>query len=331
MKNKLSINYLILFIAPFVFGCRGPIKEENKNNAPKSNLSMHVGNEKYILIDTKESVVTWKGDNVMGSNGHNGYVYLSQGELLIENGKLMGGTFEVNMNTIEDEKHKSKNGLIDHLKNPDFFDVVKFPFSTIVIKKTESTNEKDIKVKANLTIKGITNQVTFPAQMEIVDGILKANGKLTIDRTKWDIRYKSGKFYDNLADKAISDSIEFNVKIVAKQGKAGLMQTSLLKAEFSKEIETGTIYQSSSPYHNVVHQFTYLSAMQDFCTKTLLQMRTNSEVGRKIVKELEMELINAKAELNSSKFTGLKIESGLYEKFLKQINHRKYAKPLLFI
>ena len=94
------------------------------------------------------------------------------------------------------------------------------------------------------------------------------------------------------------------------------------KAGLAKAIEDGTIYNSTSPYHNVSHEFTYLVAMRDYCDKTLLQMRTNGEVNKKLSKELKRELSKAKAELNSSKFKGLKIESGLNEVFLKQINDR---------
>jgi hypothetical protein len=93
-------------------------------------------------------------------------------------------------------------------------------------------------------------------------------------------------------------------------------------AGLAKAIETGTIYNSISPYHNDLHEFTYLVAMRDFCNKTFLEMRTNGEVNKKRSKELKRELSNAKAKLNSSKFKGLKIESGQYEEFLKQINER---------
>ena len=96
----------------------------------------------------------------------------------------------------------------------------------------------------------------------------------------------------------------------------------LTKAGLAKAIETGTIYNSTSPYHNVSHDFTYLVAMRDFCNKNLSQMRANGEVNKKLSKELRRELSTAKAELNSSKFKGLKTESGMYEEFLKQINDR---------
>lgn len=94
------------------------------------------------------------------------------------------------------------------------------------------------------------------------------------------------------------------------------------KAGLAKAIETGTIYNSTSPYHNDLHEFTYLVAMRDFCNKTLLEMRSNGEVNKKRSKELKRESSNAKAKLNSSKYKGLKIEAGQYEDFLKQINER---------
>ncbi|WP_158286355.1 YceI family protein [Flavobacterium circumlabens] len=217
MNNKLTISFLILISAPFFFACRGPVKEENKNNAPSGSLSLHEGNKNYVTIDTKESVVTWKGAMLIGPNSHTGFVSISKGELMIENDQLMNGTVEVDMNTIEDENHRSDNGLIDHLKDPDFFDVKKFPISTIVLARAASINGENKQITGNLTIKGITHPVTFPATIEVKNGIVKMNGKLVIDRTKWDVRYKSGKFYDLLADQTMSDSIKFQVKIIAKK------------------------------------------------------------------------------------------------------------------
>ena len=179
MNNKLSTTYFILMIAPLFFGCGGPVTGGNKNKAPASSSSLHVGDEKYFILDMKESVV--------------------------------------DMNTIEDGSHRSDNNLIKHLKDADFFDVKKFPFSTIAITRVASINVEDREITGNLTIKGITHPATFPARIEVKGGVVKANGKLVIDRTLWDVRYKSGKFFDNLKDQAIADSIEFNIKIVAKQ------------------------------------------------------------------------------------------------------------------
>src|SRR6188474_373062 len=99
------------------------------------------------------------------------------------------------------------------------------------------------------------------------------------------------------------------------------------RAGLAKAIETGTIYNSTSPHHNVLHEFTYLVAMRDFCNKTLLQMHDNGEsdsyrMNKKLSKKLKRELPKAKAELASAKFNGLKIESDYYELFLKNINDK---------
>ena len=72
MKNKLSTTYFILITAPLFFGCGGSVKKEDKNNASASSISLHAGNEKYFIIDMKESVVAWKGSSVGGA--HEGYV-----------------------------------------------------------------------------------------------------------------------------------------------------------------------------------------------------------------------------------------------------------------
>lgn len=216
MNNKISVTYLILIIGPLFFGCGGPVKEENKNNASASSVSQ---GQKY-MIDTTESVLTWEGSMVFGfDEEHKGYVYISKGELLIEKDSLVGGIAEIDMSTIEYKDKESKNTPVKHLKSPDYFDVEKFPISTFAITKVESVNvrSKTIKVTGNLTIKGITNPITIPAEIEVKDGIVKASGKVIIDRTQWGIRYRSGKFYDNLADNAVSDDIEIHMKIVAKK------------------------------------------------------------------------------------------------------------------
>jgi polyisoprenoid-binding protein YceI len=218
MNNKISIAYLILIIAPLFSAFRGPVAWENENNASAIFTSHRpAANAKYF-IDKKESVVTWKGSMLFASeNAHIGYVYILKGELMMKEGQLVDGTVEVDMNTIADKDHGSENNLVHHLKSSDFFDVKKFPISTFAITKVASANGGNIEVTGNLTIKDITHAVTFPVKIEHKDGTVTANGKVVIDRTKWDVRYKSGKFFDNLADEAISDDIEFDMKIVAKK------------------------------------------------------------------------------------------------------------------
>ena len=208
-NNVISLPYLMLMIAPLFSAYRGPVVRENeKNTAP--------GFVKYT-IDTIESVVTWKCSMSVGTGEHSGYVDISKGELMIGKGRLVGGTVEINMNTIANEFHRTNNKLVNHLKSPDFFDVAKFPRSTFAVTQVARAKGENISVTGDLTIKGITHAVTFPATLEVKDGMVNAKGTVIIDRTQWDVRYRSGKFFDNLADGAISDDIEFDVKIVAKK------------------------------------------------------------------------------------------------------------------
>ena len=226
MKHKNVYTMILVFV--FCTSCKrqnktdlqkDDIKSDTKDvtasYAPKSIIP--TASEKYV-IDKKESVVIWKGSMQLAIKGkHTGYIHISKGELLIEKGRLVGGTVDVDMNTIADEKHGSDNELVRHLKSPDFFDAKTFPITTFLITKVAPADGESITVTGDLTIKGITHAVAFPAKIEVKDGVANVNGKVTIDRTRWDVRYNSGKFFANLADKTISDSIEFNIKIVAKK------------------------------------------------------------------------------------------------------------------
>jgi len=215
MKLKISFIYLLLITACLNYGCGGPVKAENESNATATPLTLHTDNENYFKIDVKETIMTWRGSSAMGS--HTGYVYPTQGELKIENNQLVGGSIEVNMQTMEDDKHRSDNNLIKHLKDADFFDVEKFPTATFSINKVTMSTAEEVTITGNLTIKGIIKPVSVPAKIKVTDGIVNATARLNIDRTDWGIRYRSGKFFANLADKTISDDIEFNIKIVAKK------------------------------------------------------------------------------------------------------------------
>ncbi|HEY3429909.1 MAG TPA: YceI family protein [Cyclobacteriaceae bacterium] len=214
MKPLTCSSFLMLLITVVFSACRGPEAKEALTSSASINL---VPSEKYE-IDRKESVVIWFGSNVLASQGsHTGYVYLSKGELLMVKDQLAGGSVVVDMNTIVDEKHGSDNDLVEHLKSPDFFDVAKFPVTAFAITMAVPANDSTVNVTGNLTIKGITHAVTFPATIKLKDGVVQANGKLMIDRTRWDVRYNSKKFFADLADGVISDDIEFDIKIIAKK------------------------------------------------------------------------------------------------------------------
>ncbi len=172
-----------------------------------------------ISLDTKASKIEWFAEKVTGK--HNGIVPLKSGTLETKDGKLTGGSFIVNMPALEvtDLDGGMKEKLEGHLKSADFFGVDKFPEAKLVIKKVEYTDSKsgfNTKIMGDLTIKDKTNPISFPAMVKMEGRSVAAYGELTIDRSKYDVRYGSSSFFDNLGDKAIYDEFTLKVSLGAK-------------------------------------------------------------------------------------------------------------------
>ena len=214
MHNKQPFAWLILLTSCFFFSCRGISKDDSKKYSPAVPVTR---GERY-LVDTIESLVTWTGTMTFSpGEGHTGYVHLLTGTMMVENGQLLGGKVMIDMNSIEYADKNDRNTPVMHLKSPDYFDVGKYPISTMIISEVSSVSGKTVKISGDLTIKGVTRPVSFPGEVEISQGVVDASGTLKIDRTDWGIRYRSGKFYDGLADQAVSDEIAFRMKIVARK------------------------------------------------------------------------------------------------------------------
>jgi polyisoprenoid-binding protein YceI len=165
-------------------------------------------------VDAAKSTITWIGKKVTGS--HNGTVALQSGSLAVNGKSVTGGTFVIDMTSIKDADGSAK--LEGHLKADDFFGTTKFPTSTFVITKVAGSGA-NVTVTGNLTIKGITKPLSFPATVTVnADGTVSAlAGKIVVDRTKYDIKYGSKSFIDSIGDKAIDDNFELTVKLIAKK------------------------------------------------------------------------------------------------------------------
>ena len=175
-----------------------------------------VMHQDHVKVNTINSTVKWKGSKVTSS--HEGNIKLSSGKLILEHGKLVGGEFEIDMTTIvntdiEDKEYRQK--LEGHLKNEDFFNVNEFKTASLIITTVKLIEESSYELQANLTIKGITHEIKFNADVEIKGTAFLAIAKIKIDRTKWDIKYNSGSFFDGLGDYLILDEIEFDVYLLS--------------------------------------------------------------------------------------------------------------------
>ncbi|WP_339841551.1 YceI family protein [uncultured Maribacter sp.] len=174
-----------------------------------ATASTPIENEKKE-VKVSESTVTWKGYKVTGE--HNGSIKLKSGFLEMKGKKLIGGEFVVDMTTLSNndlESGQGKEKLEGHLKSADFFGVDANPTSKLVFTSVKPMNENSYTVTGDLTIKGITKPVTLVVSMFEN----KATVTVKVDRTKFDIKYGSGSFFDNLGDKAIYDDFDLVVDL----------------------------------------------------------------------------------------------------------------------
>jgi polyisoprenoid-binding protein YceI len=175
-----------------------------------------------VNLDLNSSVLNWTGKKVTGA--HNGTIKLKSGQAVLSGNALVGGNFEVDMTSLQNDdidNPGSKEKLVGHLKSDDFFSVEKFPTALFKITSVkaltpEKPGQPTHEITGDLTIKGITHPVTFPAVVSIKDGKAEATGSVVVDRTKWDVRYGSGKFFDNLGDKVIYDDFTVDLHLVGK-------------------------------------------------------------------------------------------------------------------
>lgn len=166
-----------------------------------------------VEIDTEKSSLEWLGKKVTGE--HNGSISLKEGYVVMDGKNLKGGEFVIDMSSIvnadiEDAEYRTK--LEGHLKSEDFFGVEKFPTAQLVIKKSSKFKNNKASVMGDLTIKDITLPIEF--EVEKSDGKMMAT--VVVDRSKYDVRYGSGAFFDGLGDKMIYDDFTLTVTLVTK-------------------------------------------------------------------------------------------------------------------
>lgn len=210
----IQYKTLALIAATLVSATSATLNQSATNGNPIAKRAV------YKLVNYKinpeQSKLTWLAKKVTGE--HAGAINVSNGSLSLDGKVLKGGSFELDTKTITvtDITDKETNAkLLGHLKGDDFFAVEKFGKATFKITSAQKTTGDNYNVKGNLTIKGITHEVSFPAVVKQEGNKVTANAKITVDRTKYDIKFRSKSFFENLGDKTIYDDFELNVQLVA--------------------------------------------------------------------------------------------------------------------
>ncbi|MDO4224571.1 MAG: YceI family protein, partial [Bergeyella zoohelcum] len=170
-------------------------------------------NKKVVSSD-----VHWWGYKVAktAASSHEGSIKVQSGDIIMKGNNIIGGTFVLDMNSINatDVSGEAQQNLNGHLKNGDFFEVEKYPtavYKITSIKKSKNKNFNYI-VNGNLTVKGKTNAVSFPAKITNNNGVVSiVSDKFSWDRQKFDVTYSS-----TMKDVVIKDDIDMTVSVSAK-------------------------------------------------------------------------------------------------------------------
>ena len=182
----------------------------NPNQASTQQAQGVATADNIYNIETAQSQITWTGREVSTSS-HYGTLDFVSGNFEISNGAIVNGEFIVDMTSInnQDMEGDSKARLEGHLKSDDFFSVESYPTAAISINSSELISDGKWNVSADLSIKGFTHPVNF----EMISSEDGWSANLVFDRSKYDVRFRSGSFFENLGDKLIYDDIELSIQL----------------------------------------------------------------------------------------------------------------------
>lgn len=221
IKMKKGIFLFVLAIS--LIACQSRPTAENAGAGEAQDVAVASGVE--YSVDSS-STLGWKGSKPGGE--HHGVVSIKSGTVEVKAGKIVSGSFEIDLNTITDLDISDAGmnaKLVGHLKSPDFFDVAQFPTAKFDLVSLDALPEAaategdalkaNYSVTGNLTIKGITKSISFPAQIVISDGSIEVMADdFSIDRTQWGVNYGSKSIFAELKDKFINDMMVINLNLV---------------------------------------------------------------------------------------------------------------------
>jgi polyisoprenoid-binding protein YceI len=173
-------------------------------------------------VQPQLSALGWQAQAI--THGHNGSLQFAGGTLLVRGNQLVGGTITVDMKSVKalDIKDEVENAkFITHMHSDDFFSTAKFPTASFKITKVTpiagaAADANNATITGDLTIKGITHPLTFPAKVGVKNGVAAASGTATVDRTQYNVRFGSKSFFEGIGDQAIYDDFLLGFNIVAK-------------------------------------------------------------------------------------------------------------------
>lgn len=219
MKKSILSIFMVTGLAVATVGCKNDNREAQTTDARDAAVANMEAVE--FRVDTTSSVIEWQGKKPTGT--HTGTIQIAEGTFHANDSIVESGTFVIDMGsiTVTDLAGDQKMNLENHLKGTvegkegDFFNINEYPDAKFEVTGITENNGKTL-LQGNLTMKGETKNVEFPVNINRNGDELELTSEtFTIDRTKWNVNFKSKSVFDSLGDNFINDEIELTIKVKA--------------------------------------------------------------------------------------------------------------------
>ncbi len=213
MKFKLAV---IAALSIFLLSCaKEKIKSAEDRNQSNNAISSFIPEGNYT-VNVDSSTIKWTGKEIT-TDSHYGTLDLKQGAVEVSSTGIVRGNVVVDMNSIRclDMSGRGKTKLEGHLRSDDFFGVQSYPEAALSFTSLSAETSGKIHYTGDLTIKNITHPITFSGLIHQSENNYSATIHLSFDRTLYDVKYRSGKYFENLGDKLILDDIDIVAEIAA--------------------------------------------------------------------------------------------------------------------
>lgn len=222
MKKILAIGAIIgLVIVMWLLVRPNESREtftENDTQSQTAGKSELAGTSTYT-VSAASSTAEWEGTKTLILDYvDQGTIDVASGSVRVEEGDLVSGSLVFDMSSISAASTGRGSGesqLSNHLKSDDFFAVETYPEARFELTEATQSATTTYTLTGDLTIKGITNEIEFPAEVYAQDDNLVVEAEVVFDRSKWDIRFGSASFFNDLGDNVIGDEIVLRARIVA--------------------------------------------------------------------------------------------------------------------
>ena len=203
---------MLAFMLGFFVSCDEKSGESTDNKDTVENNEEKPAAAEAYTMNAESAEIMWMGTKAEGA--HYGSFGLKSGSLMATADGIESGSATIDLTAIQvldDTPDEGKGQLIGHLTSEDFFNTAAHPEVGIEITGSEKysgagetapeglpeafaayhVSAPTHNIMAKLTVKGETNDITFPAMISMGEGGIDAAAFITFDRRDYGLRFMS--------------------------------------------------------------------------------------------------------------------------------------------